>query len=397
MAANPAHAERSSTGLRMSGLRSAESKHALRAQVRAFVAEVWQEHREGGRVWLALTLGCAIGATPLFGFHLALCIAVAWLFGLNQVITYGAANISLPPLIPFVGIASIAVGEKLLHHRVVLLHRSDFRSTFDLAARFFVSWLVGGLLFGAAIGFVSGGGIYLALRRRTPAILLAASRLYRGAAPQLRWYAWFKYRLDPCYRAVLDHIPPDSFTVDVGTGLGMLPVAIALKGQCRRALGFDWDETKLNAGKSAAAKLDGVILRSGDARSYKLPACDVITLIDVLHYYDAETQRQILDRCARALRPGGKLLIRETDATCGGGASFTRAVEKIARRVGWNRGPATHFRRAEDLAADLSVLGLVVGTETAAFSLQPGNLLLIGTIASAPAVSCYSSDRMPHP
>src|SRR5262249_5814956 len=117
-------------------------------------------------------------------------------------------------------------------------------------------------------------------------------------------------------------------------------------------------------------------------RGFALPACDVVTLVDVLHYYDADAQRAILRRAADALRPGGRLLVREADRARTGGARFTRLVERAATRLGWNRGPAIRFRPVEELRADLEALGLRVRADEVAGRLHPGNVLLIAERAA---------------
>jgi hypothetical protein len=69
--------------------------------------------------------------------------------------------------------------------------------------------------------------------------LEAAAARYVGLHPRFLWYARLKYRMDPCYRAIASHIGEGSFTVDLGTGLGMLPVLLGELGERRRALGVD--------------------------------------------------------------------------------------------------------------------------------------------------------------
>src|SRR5579862_1534566 len=58
--------------------------------------------------------------------------------------------------------------------------------------------------------------------------------------------------MDPCHRA-------ETFTVDLGTGLGMLPIPLGLMGEGRRV----------------------------EAQSFASPECDVVTIVDVRHYCDA--------------------------------------------------------------------------------------------------------------
>jgi len=133
-----------------------------------------------------------------------------------------------------------------------------------------------------------------------------------------------KYVMDPCYRAIAPQVPEGAFAVDLGTGLGMLPVLLGLMG--RRALGIEWDKAKVACGVHAAQGLDVQIVE-GDVRSFAIPACDVITLVDMLHYYDADTQRALLRRCRDALNENGRILVREGDRARRGGARWTRLVE----------------------------------------------------------------------
>ena len=121
---------------------------------------------------------------------------------------------------------------------------------------------------------------------------------------------------------------------------------------------------------------------AGDVRSYELPPCDVITLVDMLHYYDAATQQKLLERCRAALRPGGRLLVREGDRERRGGARWTRFVENWMVRLGWNRGPDVKFRPIAALRQDLESLGFAVHVDEVAGHLHPGNVLIIGTLAT---------------
>ena len=156
-----------------------------------------------------------------------------------------------------------------------------------------------------------------------------------------------------------------------------LPVALAEHGRIRRALGLDWDAGKIAAGQQAAADLGRVTLQAGDLRQAALEPCDVVTLVDVLHYYDAATQREVLARAAAVLRPGGLLLIRETDPAHRGGARLTRLIERAAVRLGWNRGPRVTYRPLDELAQDLRSLGLRVTQRELAATTHPGNVLVL--------------------
>ncbi len=362
-----------------------------RAQAHAFFRHLAGEHTQPGRVALGLVVGAMIGCTPLFGLHIVVCIAVAWLLGLNQLIVYGAANLSIPPLVPIVGFVSVQLGERFLHGHWAYVTRAEFHAhARELATRYFVDWMVGGLALGALVGGIGGLVFYLGavvrIRRRPGelqwrALIAAATERYRGLHPRFYWYARMKYRLDPCYRAVLAEVSPSSFTVDLGTGLGMLPVLLGLRDQ--RALGVEWDAAKAECGQHAAKNLAGVEIVGGDLRTAPLPACDAVALVDVLHYYDVDVQREILLRCKTALRPDGKLLIREGDGAQKGGAGFTRVIERAMVRLGWNRAPAVRFRPVAELETELQNLGFTVEIKPVAGQLHPGNVLLVAQLTAA--------------
>lgn len=358
----------------------------LRERLHALWRTIVHEHTEPSRVAAAIVVGAIVGCTPLFGLHIVVCLALAWLFGLNKLIVYGAANLSIPPLVPLIGFVSVQLGERLRHGAWLALGRSDFALGHirAIAKTFFLDWMLGGVVLGAAIGLVAGGVTWMILRRRRApapdalaAAIESARRRYDGLHPRFKWYARMKYVMDPCYRAIAPLVPPGAFAVDLGSGLGMLPVLLGVLGDGRRALGIEWDRSKVDCGVHATRDLPEIRVVEGDARSVELPPCDVITLVDMLHYWDAEAQRAILSRCRAALRPGGRLLVREGDPARRGGARLTRAIEWLVTRLGWNRGPEVRFRPVDELRADLEALGFRVRIDEVAARTHPGNVLLV--------------------
>jgi SAM-dependent methyltransferase len=181
---------------------------------------------------------------------------------------------------------------------------------------------------------------------------------YRGWNLNTWCYGSWKVVLDPCYRAVAPHIAPHSLTVDLGSGFGLLACVLAQLGEGRRVLGVEYDRTK--------------------HRTFELPPCDTITCLDVLHYLDVPAQQALLRRAAAALRPGGRILIRETDAGLQGGTRFTRGFERFALALGFNRGARPCFRTQEEWVRELREAGFQVRVSEVANRMNPGNLLLVG-------------------
>lgn len=370
----------------------------LRSRIVEYGKLLLASNRSPWQISIAIVLGAIIGCLPLTGLQLLLCIGLAKVLRLNLPIMYGAANISIPPIVPFIGWASVQIGERILHGRFLALTRDYFLHTpiAPLVKRFFVAWMVGGTIFGAAVGVLMAAVVWVVLYRRRRAAagaesLTVADALIQGAVaraakhydrahPRFRYYARAKYRMDPCYQALCARIPEGKEVDDLGCGLGMLGVALAELGG-RRTWGVDWDAEKIAAGKQAAADLPAgmLTLTQGDLRTAELPPCDVVTLIDVLHYYDAPTQAAVLARAAAALRPGGQLLVRETDPERAGGARMTRFFERAMVRLGWNRGPRVHYRPIPELDRDLRELGLTTEQLEVAGTTHPGNVLLAAT------------------
>jgi len=60
---------------------------------------------------LSVTVGIFFGIIPIWGYQLVSAIAASYLFRLNKAIVILTANISIPPLLPFILIASLKTGE----------------------------------------------------------------------------------------------------------------------------------------------------------------------------------------------------------------------------------------------------------------------------------------------
>lgn len=75
---------------------------------------------------LSLGFGVLMGIVPLWGFQLLIGIPLAVLFRLNKVLFITAANISIPPMIPFIIYCSFLVGQYLVPNPVNVENLLDF-------------------------------------------------------------------------------------------------------------------------------------------------------------------------------------------------------------------------------------------------------------------------------
>ena len=301
-----------------------------------------------------------------------------------------AFSLSMPLLASFIVVACEPIGARLVEGTWLALALVDFSPGRLPSVRRFVllDGLVRDLAFGSGLAFPAFLAALAVPPRRPakgagappgggwPESVRNALALYRGARRDHRAYVWLKVRMDPVYRLVCERLGEVGSVVDLGTGLALLPVLLAIRRQAEEIVAVEWDDAKLTSARLACSNLRNVVLHAADARSFRLPCVDVVCVVDLLHYYPVEEQRAILERAANALRPGGRLVIRETLASRGAGVRWTRLLERVSMRFRWNRGPGLVFRDDDDLVADLSGLGLECRIEGANSILHDGNVLI---------------------
>jgi SAM-dependent methyltransferase len=171
--------------------------------------------------------------------------------------------------------------------------------------------------------------------------------------------------------------------LDIGTGRGQLPILLVELGRATSARGVDWDEDKVEAGRRAAAGLP-IELSHGDARTAAYGDADTVLVIDLLHYFTLEEQDGILRRAAGAVRPGGRILVREADTERGLRSALTLLEERLFTGIGYNRGERVRFRPAREIVAVLGEAGLSCEVRPAWGKTPFSNVLVVGRRPPAP-------------
>lgn len=131
-----------------------ETYAAFWAQV--FNAEESREHKA-----LSIAFGVFMGIAPIWGFQLVVAIFLAVFFKLNRYLVILSANISLPPMIPFIIYLSYAVGGLVVDKPIQLAyHRGLSIATIH---QNFVQYFIGSWIFAAAAAVVAGLVTYASL------------------------------------------------------------------------------------------------------------------------------------------------------------------------------------------------------------------------------------------
>ena len=327
------------------------------------VVGLWHRLR-GGRLTKkrasgSVAAGLFIGSLPLFGLHFPLCVLVCVPFRLDVVTAYIAANISNPLFAPFLIAGEIQLGSLLLDGHFV---------GFDLARARAMG--VTGFVEQAAVGSVVTGALlallgaiataFIARRRPDDSHLEAAIdrtiARYAAAPRGDRFYVAAKLRSDPVVERLAAQGGDFGEVLDVATGRGQLALFLVDAGRAERVVGFDWDERKIALAARAAG--DQGRFETRDLKTDELPSADTVLLIDVLHYLPRADQDALLARAAAALRPGGRLIVRELDPGRGIRSRFAALAERIATRTRYNRGATLEFRAVPEIIAELERSGL---------------------------------------
>ena len=183
-------------------------------------------------------------------------------------------------------------------------------------------------------------------------------RLYRYQGKYVEQFVFWKMKCDPVFAALDGVVPRAGFVLDLGCGYGMATHWLSCFTDKRTFLGIDYDEDKIRVAQRTAPEHPRIKFESGDILTAEFPACDVVLLLDVLHYWTPEKQQLILNKTRQALRPGGRLILRdgarsETDAH-----RNVHRWEKFATRTGMNRTQeGLHFLTLAQMEAALKNAG----------------------------------------
>ena len=223
------------------------------------------------------------------------------------------------------------------------------------------------------------------------ALVQRAALRFRPAGRGPYHFAQGKLGRDPAFAALLRQglIPSNARLVDLGCGQGVLMALLAEAQRgvdgwpsswapLPRGLAMRGVDLRADAVAAGAVALGACArIEHGDIRSFEIPPCDVITILDVLHYVDAAAQEAVIARCAAALADGGKLLLRVGDASRGWAFRFTLLCDWLVTvaRGGWN--PRFHCRTLDGWKRLLERHGFAVQAQPMSQGTPFANALLV--------------------
>jgi ubiquinone/menaquinone biosynthesis C-methylase UbiE len=163
------------------------------------------------------------------------------------------------------------------------------------------------------------------------------------------------------FETLLPHLPARGRIVDVGCGHGMLTLLTARERPEAHVVGCDIDEARIALARRLASEagLSNVRFEMAGAEQMSLDGAQAIACVDVMYLLSESAQETVVARAARALVPGGRLLIKEMAARPRWKAAWNLAQETIAVKVaGWTKGEHVFFRDQDGFAALMRAHGL---------------------------------------
>ena len=364
---------------------------------------VYNLRTEGGgpvREAAAIGAGVFIGCTPFYGFHLAICLGVGWLFRLNRLKLYLAANISNPFVAPFLLLAELQTGARLSRGEWHALTMETVRTVDPWV--FAGDLLLGSLVVGTVLGTLAGLATWLGTRGADESgfglLVRQGADRYVETSITAWEFARAKLRGDPLYRTALTAglLPSGGTLVEIGCGQGLMLSLLAEAAHAWHAgtwpsrlpppprfdtlVGIEMRPRVAALARRALG--DAATIVQGDAREHAPSGCRAVLCFDVLHMVPFDDQERLLARYADALEPGGVILVREADASAGW-RFFAVSTGNRAKALAFGNWKQTfHFRTAADWNALFVRLGFHVAQFDTGDGTPFGNVLFALTITT---------------
>lgn len=186
-------------------------------------------------------------------------------------------------------------------------------------------------------------------------------RFYKDASFGTRLYITIKLRICPLLE-VETYFPERGTVLDLGCGNGFFSSLLKLGSPRRTVVGMDLDPRKIAQARRLETRLGGLSFAEGNITEAAYPGpVDIVSLIDVLYLIPHDLQERILRRAYDALRPGGRLLLKDMDTRPRRKYAWNFFQETVAvKLVGFTLGSRFYFRSRSDYVHLLESIGFKV-------------------------------------
>ena len=138
-------------------------KYLKKENIREFLQKhILQSNDSLAKITVSVMFGVFMGIIPIWGYQLITAIALAYLFRLNKVLVIVGANISLPPLIPFILYLSFLAGSFVTGMRP---HEAlTYPVTFEFLKRNLFQYIIGSIILAVIVSLSVGISLYVIMK-----------------------------------------------------------------------------------------------------------------------------------------------------------------------------------------------------------------------------------------
>jgi len=239
----------------------------------------------------------------------------------------------------------------------------------------------------------------------------AASAPYRQAGRFAWFFARGKLGRDPVFRGLLERgdLTHDARVVDIGCGQGLMasllqacanlaarghwPAAWPLAPSADSYHGIELMPRDIERARVATSSLAlAPVFECNDMRRAVLPPCELVVILDVLHYVDPPAQAALLARVRDALLQGRsergpsatrqprRLLLRVGDAASVRGFAVSQWVDRLVTLTRGHKAPPTWGRPLAEWVTLLQELGFDVQSVPMSQGTPFANVLLVADV-----------------
>lgn len=232
-----------------------------------------------------------------------------------------------------------------------------------------------------------------------------ATEPYRPAGRFAWHFARGKLGRDPVFRGLIEHgdLGSRARVVDIGCGQGLMacllqaasdfaatgrwPLPWPLPPAAESYHGIELMQRDVERARRATAGLAlAPTFACEDMRRAVLPACELVVILDVMHYVDHGAQSALLTRVRDALLQGRpelprRLLLRVGDSDSVRGFAISQWVDRAVTLARGHRVPPTWGRPLTAWVALLRELGFSVRSEPMSQGTPFANVLLVADVA----------------
>lgn len=138
------------------------------------------------------------------------------------------------------------------------------------------------------------------------------SRLYPNLNAVTKAYFMMRFLICPFGR-IEQLLPKEGFFVDVGCGYGLFANLLAIRSSKRIVIGCDINHVRIRIAANSTVGRSNISFSASDVKDLKLPPCDVVTMVDLLHHVPFELQTSLIKQCHVQLNRDGLLVIKDID------------------------------------------------------------------------------------